>query len=275
MSKTKVHYLVFDVESVADGELISQVRYPEEGLSPQEAVQRFRAELLEEKGTDFIPYTFQIPISVVVAKVGSDYGLQDLVVLDEPDYRPHVITENFWRGWDRYGQPTLVTFNGRMFDLPLMELAAFRYGLAIKNWFALQARNWDQPRYRYNLTAHLDLHDLLVNFGASRFSGGLNLAATLLGKPGKIEIQGYMVQDLYNQGRLDEIHDYCRCDVLDTYFVFLRCNVLTGNLPLDQEQQLVAQTKQWLADQAEASAAYRLYLEKWGDWSNPWEARED
>ena len=117
--------------------------------------------------------------------------------------------------------------------------------------------------------------DLLVNFGASRFSGGLNLAATLLGKPGKIEVQGYMVQDLYDQGRLNEIHDYCRCDVLDTYFVFLRCSVLTGDLPLDQEQQLVAQTKQWLADQAEASAAYRLYLEKWGDWSNPWEVGED
>ena len=35
-----------------------------------------------------------------------------------------------------------------------------------------------------------------------------------------------MVQDMYDAGRLAEINDYCRCDVLDTYFVFLRTRVL-------------------------------------------------
>ena len=53
-------------------------------------------------------------------------------------------------------------------------------------------------------------------------TGGLNLVANLLGKPGKMDVQGDMVQDMYNAGRLADINDYCRCDVLDTYFVFLR-----------------------------------------------------
>src|SRR5438045_9495024 len=35
-----------------------------------------------------------------------------------------------------------------------------------------------------------DLHDVLTNFGASRFNGGLNLVANLLGKPGKMDVQG-------------------------------------------------------------------------------------
>ena len=130
------------------------------------------------------------------------------------------------------------------------------YGIRLKNWFALHARNWDQPRNRYNWQAHLDLHDVLVNFGATRFSGGLNLAANLLGKPGKMDVQGHMVQDLYHQGRLDQINDYCRCDVLDTYFVFLRCALLTGQLALEQEQETVAETKAWLEERAEASAAW-------------------
>ena len=272
MTKAQIRYLVFDVESVADGELISQVRYPQQGLSPPQAVQRYRAELLEEKGTDFIPYTYQIPVSVAVAKVTAKFQLDDLVVLDEPHFRPHVIAENFWRGWEGYGQPTLVTFNGRTFDLPLMELAAFRYGICLKNWFALQARNWDQPRNRYNLGAHLDLQDLLINFGATRFHGGLNLAASLLGKPGKMEVQGDMVQDLFDQGELAKINEYCRCDVLDTYFVFLRSSVLTGKLTLEQEHEIVADTKQWLTERAEMSPAYRLYLDQWGDWTNPWSA---
>ena len=52
----------------------------------------------------------------------------------------------------------------------------------------------------------MDLHDQLTNFGAARFTGGLNLAANLLGKPGKMEIQGDMVQDMYDDGRLDETY---------------------------------------------------------------------
>ena len=41
-----------------------------------------------------------------------------------------------------------------------------------------------------------------------------------------------MVQDLYHDGQLAAINDYCRCDVLDTYFVFLRTCVLVGQLTL-------------------------------------------
>ncbi len=267
---TDVHYLVFDIESVADGELVSKIRYPGQNLDPAEAIAHYRAALIEKHGSDFIPYTFQQPISVAIAKVSGDLRLIDLVVLDEPEFRPYVITDHFWRGWSAYGRPTLVSFNGRTFDVPLMELAAFRYGISIPDWFNLQGRSYEQRRNRYNLDSHLDLHDVLTNFGATRFTGGLNLAATLLGKPGKMDIQGHMVQDLYDQGRVAEINDYCRCDVLDTYFVFLRTCVLLGRVTLQREQELIAGTKQWLTEHREQSKAYAIYLEHWGDWPNPW-----
>lgn len=266
-----VRYFVFDVESVADPKLVAKLKYPQEDLTPEEAVDRYRNELFEKYETDFIPYTFQVPVSVAIAKVNDQLRLLDLVVLDEPQFRPHVITDLFWRGWEAYKRPTLVSFNGRAFDIPLLELAAFRYGISLPGWFQSSAKAYDQPRNRYNIHSHLDLCELLTNFGSTRFTGGLNLAANLLGKPGKMEIAGHMVQDLYQEGRLSEINDYCRCDVLDTYFIFLRTRVLIGQITLDEERQIVSETRTWLEKKAETDRACRMYLEHWGDWPNPWE----
>lgn len=271
MAKPSIRYFVFDIESVADGALVSELRYPEENLNPDEAIDRYRNELMEKYESDFIPYTYQVPVSIAIAKITSDYRLSELVVLDAPEFRPHVITKHFWRGWEGYRHPTLVSFNGRTFDLPLLELAAFRYGISIPNWFAEGARSFESPRHRYNPTAHLDLQDLLTNYGASRFHGGLNLAANVLGKPGKMSVRGDMVQNMFNTGQLAEINDYCRCDVLDTYFVFLRSRILAGKLTLEHEKEIVAEVKEWLTEQAEEISVYRDYLDSWGNWQSPWE----
>ena len=270
MADSAVSYLAFDVETVADGELISRIRYPGEGLEAKPAIERYRQELRDQYDSDFVPYTFQLPISVAVGKISSDYRLMDVTVLDEPQYRSHVLVEHFWRGWEKYRRPTLVSFNGRTFDLPLLELGAFRYGVSVPGWFNVGAKSFEQYRNRFNLDAHIDLQEILTNFGSTRFTGGLNLAANLLGKPGKMDVQGHMVQDLFYQGKLAEINDYCRCDLLDTYFVFLRTRVLFGQLSLDQEQGLIAETKTWLTKRADQSEAYQAYLKRWGDWSNPW-----
>lgn len=275
MAASNVRYLVFDVESVADPQLVSALRFPTEGLEGREAVRRYRSELMDKLGSDFVPYTFQLPVCVVVGKLTAEFQLIDLVVLDEPQSRPHVIAENFWRGWEAYRRPTFVSFNGRGFDLPLLELAAFRFGINLSTWFAATAKTYEQPRNRYNTNAHIDLCDFLTNFGATRFTGGLNLAANILGKPGKMDVQGDMVQDMFDAGRLSEINDYCRCDVLDTYFVFLRSRVILGQLTLQQEHALIGQTKAWLEQNAAAQPAYRLYLQKWGDWENPWTSAEN
>ena len=269
MGKSNVKFLVFDVESVADGQLVSKIRYPGESLDPSAAIRKFRDELMSKHDTDFIPYTYQFPVSIVVGKLASDFRLIDVVALDEPQYRPHILTERFWRGWETYRRPMLISFNGRSFDMPLLELAAFRFGINLPGWMDSKGPNYQQPRYRYNSESHFDLQDVLTNYGASRFSGGLNLAATMLGKPGKMDVQGYMVQDLYDAGKIGEINDYCRCDVLDTYFVFLRTMVVQGNLTLRREQEIVSDTKRWLTERSEQSPAYRAYLDRWGDWFNP------
>ena len=125
------------------------------------------------------------------------------------------------------------------------------------------------PREQAKHLDVLDLLDLISNFSAYRVSGGLNLLANLIGKPGKTDMDGSKVQDLFDAGGAAEINRYCRCDVLDTYFVFLRTRVLLGKLPLEAEQELVAQTKTWLEEHAGQQPAFRHYLDHWGDWIAP------
>lgn len=267
--KQQVSYLIFDIETIADGDLVSKIRYPKEELSAEEALQRYRTQLLAETGKDVLPVTFMLPISVAVAKVDAEYRLLDVAVLDPPKFRPHVITRYFWQGWNAYGRPTLVSFNGRGYDIPVMELAAYRYGYPVPAWFNVEARTYEQARNRYNSMAHLDLLDLISNFGAFRVSGGLNLLANLIGKPGKSGVDGSQVQGLYDAGEVGAINDYCRCDVLDTYFVFLRSRVLLGKMNLEDEQRIVADAKTWLEQQSEVVPAYKHYLSHWGDWQPP------
>lgn len=268
-SSNDVAYLIFDVEAVGDGELISKVKYSEDQLSPEDALQRFRDELTEKTGKDVLPPTFVLPVSVAVAKVSKDFRLIDLTVLDDPEFRPPVIAKGFWAGWRHYGRPTLVTFNGRGYDVPVLEYAAFRYGFSIPDWFNLSAPAYEQARNRYNRRAHFDMMDMFSNFGATRITGGLNLLANLIGKPGKSGVDGSQVQDMYLNGQAKEINDYCQCDVLDTYFVFLRSQILMGKLSLEEEQEIVAETKQWLEERQESQPAFAHYLSQWGTWSPP------
>ncbi len=119
-----VSYLIFDIETVADGALVSKIRFPGQGLDPHAATAKYRAELLEQNGKDILPATFMLPACLVVAKVGPDFRLLDLVAIDEPNFRPYHIVRGFWQGWKHYSKPVLVTFNGRGYDLPVLEYAA-------------------------------------------------------------------------------------------------------------------------------------------------------
>ena len=259
----KLKYLLFDVESIPDGELIAKTKYPDRNYTSDQAVAMFRQELLDETGKDFIPFTYHLPVALVIAKIRDDFSLMEIVSLDEPLHRPEAITKNFWLGWEKYAHPTLVTFNGRGFDIPLMELSAYRFGVSAPAWFNLYDRTYSQNRNRYNFVNHPALHEILTNFGSTWFRGGLNLAAAILKKPGKIDVQGDMVLDLHRQGRLNEISEYCRCDVLDTYFVFLRLQVLMGRLDLAAEQDLIAKTRAHIESEAPKHLGYQSYLQAW------------
>lgn len=263
----EVKYLVFDVESVPDARLIKKVKYPEEDLDEVSAVRKYQSEILESSNgtTDFIPVTFQYPISICIAKLREDFTLIDIVSLDKPHFRPSEMVRLFWHGVENlYDHASLVTFNGRGFDIPLLELMAFRYGFTVKRHF----RDKWAGRNRFS-TKHIDLQDWLSNYNAIRMNGGLNLLAKVLGKPGKMSTKGDEVYDIFLEGRISDINDYCIHDVLDTYFVFLRTRVLMGEITLEREQEIVQLAKLFIYNNMDRVPAFKEYYENWGDW-DPW-----
>jgi predicted PolB exonuclease-like 3'-5' exonuclease len=253
-------YLILDCESVPDGKLVSEVKYHGQNLSPEEAIRRAQDEAAAQSpdGSRFLPVTFQIPIAVCVMRVAADYTPQAITCLDTPDFRPEEIVRKFWLGCARY-RAKMVTFNGRGFDLPLLELAAFRWGFSAREHF-------QSSRNRFNGN-HFDLLDWMSNFRAYRLAGGLNLLAKILGKPGKMDVDGDKVYEMHRAGLAREINDYCMFDTLDTYFVFLRSRVLTGDLTLDQERALEEDAREWLIGKAVDMPVLHKYL-------NAWQSRE-
>lgn len=221
-------FAVFDIETRVDKRLLNQALCAGESLSDEDAFQKFREGLRARRGgSDFFPLSLHIPISIAIGDVGADRVLRSVESLALSDYSEEALAREFWARAERF-PGCLVTFNGRRFDFPVLELAALRYGIAAPAHFAEGANS---PRARYTSERHLDLFDYLTNFGASGgIRGGMDLLLKMIGLPGKMEIDGAQVQELYEQGRLDEIHRYCRSDVVQTYFLFLRVELMRGRI---------------------------------------------
>jgi predicted PolB exonuclease-like 3'-5' exonuclease len=118
----------------------------------------------------------------------------------------------------------VVTFHGRGFDLPVLELRSLKLQVPAGSWFS-------GPR-RPGSEEHLDVKELLAAPG----SGGaapLDLYAKLVGLPGKEDVAGQDVGALYAAGALDRIAAYCMTDVVQTFLLFLRHRLLTGALTPD------------------------------------------
>lgn len=255
-------FLIFDTESVPDGLLLKRIKYPHDNITPHEAIERTRQEVRDSSptGSDFIPVTFQVPVAVCVVRVATDFTLQRVACLGAPDYHVPQMVREFWRGVEHYSHARLVTFNGRAFDLPLMELAAYDHGVPAVHYFQ-RSRN----RFHGN---HIDLMDWLSNYGAYRVTGGLNLLAMRAagGRQagcGKLDVAGDQVYEMYRAGKLQEINDYCLFDTLDTYFVFLRTRVMTGEFDIEHEERLTRRARQWLETERTEFPALQRYLEAW------------
>jgi hypothetical protein len=54
-----------------------------------------------------------------------------------------------------------------------------------------------------------------------------------------------MVQQLWQEGRLPDIHRYCRHDVIQTYFLFLRVELLRARLTPEQYNCTLAESRRF------------------------------
>jgi 3'-5' exonuclease len=217
-------FAIFDIETRIDKQLLKRVFYAHDTLSDDEAYLRFHDDL-RNRGSDFFPLTLHIPISIAIGDVSDDHVFRSLQTLTISDYSEESLVREFWRRLDGFAG-CLVSFNGRRFDLPVLELAALRWGISAPRYFD----DDHSPRSHLSLDRHLDLYEYLTNFGDVSLRGGMDLLLKMLGLPGKLTMNGAMVQEYFDAGRLEEIHRYCRTDVIQTYFLFLRVELMRGHI---------------------------------------------
>jgi 3'-5' exonuclease len=263
-------YVVFDVETIPDGPMLLATKHgadPATGEyaadNPESAVEIAQQKAVRDSDgrSDLVPLPYQIP--VVVAMVTLDDLFRPLgitgAVRQPTEATSRVVTKKFWHVVGPCSTK-LVSFNGRAFDLPVMELAAFRLSVSTGHYYEMKYG----PRHRHG-DQHIDLLEFFTNFGTHRLHGGLNYFAKLLGLPGKQEVTGRQVYSMFKAGQVQEIADYCLADVLDTYLVFLRTRVLIGLITSEQETSVIRLVAQFLRKHqgrtAEAAAKYATALE--------------
>jgi uncharacterized protein YprB with RNaseH-like and TPR domain len=121
------------------------------------------------------------------------------------------ILEKFWEIVEKYD--TVITFNGRAFDVPFLLLRSAKY-------FVRPTKNL--LGYRYEFQKHCDLLDQLTFYGAMR-KFNLDFYAKFFGIKSSKEdgIDGSMVSELYQTGRYLEIARYCGRDLATTKELYL------------------------------------------------------
>lgn len=259
-------YLVFDIETHVDKELVKAVYDPENVLTLEQAYDKARDRILEASGqqSDFFPLPYHVPIAIALLQVEADYRIRNLVCFGADRYTECEILTRFWQVFEQC--QTLVTFNGRGFDLPVLELRSLKYGLSLPRYFAAGQERATFRGSRYSDLYHFDLCDFLGNFGAASRRGSLDALAKLIGLPGKYTIAGEDVEYLHRQGRQKEINQYCLTDALQTYLLFLRVELLRGKLHPASYREAVAAARSDLEARAAAGGGENFlsdFLQRW------------
>lgn len=187
---------------------------------------------------EFAPLHAQTPVAIGCVWLGSDMMVRKIGCLRVPLNAPLLEAEgDMLREWNAFmakERPTIVTWNGRSFDMPVLSLRSFRHGINLAWYYG----NKDY-RYRYSEDKHADLMDAMADYGAARFLK-LDAIAQLAGLPGKHgDMDGSKVAGMYAEGKIEQIANYCTSDTLQTAFVFLRWRLTKGRIDLPKYQEAV------------------------------------
>jgi predicted PolB exonuclease-like 3'-5' exonuclease len=238
-----MNVFVFDIETVPDVEGGRKL-YNLEGLSDKEVANIMFHKRRQETGNEFLRLHLHRIVTISVALRSRDRFA--VWSLGEEDAGEKEIIERFFSGIDKY-IPTIVSWNGKSFDLPVLHYRSLVHGVQAPIYWETgdtnQSFRWNNYLSRYH-RRHTDLMDVLAGY-EMRAAAPLDEIATLLGFPGKMGMSGARVWDNYLAGDIAGIRNYCETDVLNTYLVYLRFELINGTLTaseFDKECQLVRDT---------------------------------
>lgn len=254
-----MHCLVFDIETVPDIELGRRL-HGLDGIEDSEVGQIMLARRRQDTGTEFLSLEQHRIVAISVA-LRSREAFR-LWTLGEAASGEAELISRFFEGIERY-TPDLVSWNGSGFDLPVLHYRALRHGIAAPRYWEVGD---DDQTFRYNNYLnrfhwrHLDLMDVLSGY-QNRGRAGLNAVASLLGLPGKLGMAGEEVWEQYRAGNIAGIRDYCETDVLNTYLIYLRFELIRGRLSAAQHAVEVQRVRDYLA--AQSAPHLQQFLAAW------------
>ncbi len=219
--------LVFDIETVPDIAGLRVLHGLDDEISADEVAEMAFFQRRQATGSDFLPHHLQriVAISCVLR---DDEGFRVWSLGEAGDDEGGLI-QRFFDGIEKY-TPQLVSWNGGGFDLPVLHYRALINGVQCARYWDMgeddREFKWNNYISRYH-TRHLDLMDLLAMY-TGRANAPLDDLAKLTGLPGKLGMDGSQVWHAYQQGRLGEIRSYCETDVVNTYLLYARFQMMRG-----------------------------------------------
>lgn len=131
--------------------------------------------------------------------------------------------------------PTLVSFNGHGFDLPVLRYRAMIHKIRAPGLMAA-------PYFHRYGASSVDLMDELASYGTAKAT--LHEICRSMELPGKASgVEGSQVKSLHDAGKLNEIAEYCLEDVTNTYRLWLRYELFCGRLTDEQFKVADAQAE--------------------------------
>ena len=225
--------LAFDIETVPDAAGIRRLYELPADLPDREVAELAFQKRRVQSGNDFLPPHLQRVI--VISCVARDEDGVHIFSIAEPERDEKAIIHRFFDAIERK-VPQLVSWNGKGFDIPVLNHRALIHGVCCPRFW----ENGDEDQsFRYNnytnryQTRHLDLMDQLAMFNARNFAP-LDDMARLASLPGKLGVGGAEVWPEYQKGNLQAIRDYCEADVVNTFVLFLRFQMVRGLLAPEQ-----------------------------------------
>lgn len=224
-----MNVFVFDIETIPDVNA-GKALYDLSDLDDENIVNALLKMRREEAaGSEFLPhYMHQIVCISAVLRTPTQLKVWSL---GEENSSEKELLQRFFAGIEKFS-PTLITWNGSGFDLPVIHYRALIHGICSSRYWETGDMDsqfkWNNYLNRYH-DRHTDLMDTLSGFQA-RATAPLDKIAVMLGLPGKLGESGEKVWSYFNAGRIDRIRNYCETDVLNTYLIYLRYQLIRGRL---------------------------------------------
>ncbi len=262
---TVMNIVTFDIETIPDCENGAKIHGLSNLSDTEIAETLFKMRREETDGSEFLPhYLHKIVAISVVVRTATQINIYSLG--EETDNEKTII-ERFFHGIEKL-TPLLVSWNGGGFDLPVINYRSLLHKIYAprfwENGDSDHSFRWNNYLNRYH-ERHTDLMDILAGFQA-RANAPLDKISTLLGFPGKMGMGGSKVWEYYQQGNIKAIRDYCETDVLNTYLVFLRFQLLRGKITEERLNEEYALIK---------TALKQINQPHFSEFLNHWETNEE